>query len=253
MSWRPRGFGYQCAFVIVAAAFLIVPARAQQANIRSVVFYTVKRDRVTDFLAASKEFTAVMAKGGSDRSFSMWESLTGANEYARVVTFTKWADLDRGSEPKMKEQIAELTSIGTRISQCIESSHRVIEEVLPDSSLPQSGDLPKMIRVLRTRVRPDKVGEYLALINADALPAVKKAGWKNYTVAQERFGAPTSEFITVAPMNNWADVDGGFGLHQKTMSAEEYQRFLAKLRALTVENEYNTYRLVPESSYQPAK
>ena len=47
---------------------------------------------------------------------------------------------------------------------CTESWHRVIEEVNPDLSLPDSGKAPTMIRVLVTQVRPDKVNDYLALV-----------------------------------------------------------------------------------------
>jgi hypothetical protein len=124
-------------------ASTIVPALAQQANVRSVTFYSIKPERVGDFLAATKEYAAVMTKGGSERSYSVWHSLTGANEYALVRTYSKWADLDvTGTEPKLKEQAAELQSIASRITQCAESTHRVIEEVLPDFSLPQPGQPP---------------------------------------------------------------------------------------------------------------
>ena len=121
-----RKLCYQCVFAI-AAAVLIAPARAQ--NIRSVRFYTVKPDRVADYLAASKEYVAVLTKGGSDRSFSMWHSLSGANQYALIFPAnTKWANLDAGPDPKMKGQAAaELQSVDTRIIQCVESSRRVIE------------------------------------------------------------------------------------------------------------------------------
>jgi hypothetical protein len=121
-----------------------------------VTFYSIKPERVGDFLAATKEYAAVLAKGGSERSYSVWHSLTGANEYALVRNCSKWAELDvTGPEPKMKEQASDLQSIAARIGQCEESTHREIEESLTDYSLPQTGTAPSMIRVLVTRVRPD--------------------------------------------------------------------------------------------------
>jgi hypothetical protein len=57
-------------------------------------------------------------------------SLTGASEYGLVRTCRKWVEIDAGPEQKMKE--------------CIENSHLVIEEVLPDYSLPQ-GEAVQMI------------------------------------------------------------------------------------------------------------
>jgi hypothetical protein len=252
MMWSQKRARYQCILTLVTAALLITPARAQQANIRSVSFSTIKPDRVSDFIAATKEYAGVMAKGGSERSFSVWHSLTGANEYALVRMYRQWAELDAGPEPKMKEQATQLQGINTRIVACIESSHRVIDEILPDLSFSQS-DPVQMIRVLRTRVRPEKVDEYLAMVKSEVLPAAKKAGLKAFSVAQQRYGAPGTEFISVAGMTNWGDLDGGTWI-QKAMGAEVYQRFLAKLRPLTVESEAIIYRLVPDSSYSaPAK
>jgi hypothetical protein len=248
MSWSQRRASYQWVFAMVAAAALITPARAQQGNIRSVRFYHVKPDRIGDFQGAIKEFNAVLKKGGSNRHYTLWVSLTGATEYARVDYYTKWADLDVVQEPKMKEQAQDLQRIGIRINQCTEGSNRIIDEVLPDLSLPRTAEIPKMVRTLRTRVRPDKVNDYLALVKSEVLPAAKKAGLKEYSLAQTRYGAPISEFLSVAGVNNWADFDGGFGV-QKAMGEEVYQRFLAKLRPLILESEYNVYRFLPDLSY----
>jgi quinol monooxygenase YgiN len=252
MNWRQRRAGFRCVFAFAAAAMLIGPARAQQGNIQSIRFYTVKPDRVGDFLAATKEFAEVAKKGGSERYFFLLHSLTGANEYVRVENFTKWAEIDEtGPEPKMKEQAAQLQSITTRIFQCIESSHRIIDEVQSDLSLPQTGGV-QMLRVLRTRVRPEKANEYMALVKSETLPAAKKAGLKFYTVSQVRYGEPSTEFVSASGLSKWADLDGGLWI-QKSMGEEGYQRFLAKLRPLIIESEAEIYSVVFDSSYQPAR
>jgi hypothetical protein len=247
MSWRPRRFRYQCVFAMVAAAMVISPAQAQ--NIRRIQLATVKPDRVGDFLAAVKESAALEKKGGSERFFSVWHSLTGANEYVLARNYAKWADLDAGPEPKMKDLAAQLQAIGTRITQCIETSHMIVDEVLLDLSLPQTGPI-SMIRVLRSRVKPDKVNEYTALLKSEMLPAMKKAGLKLFAVSQVRYGGPNTEFISVSGINSWADLDGGLPI-QKAMGEEGYQRFLAKLRPLIIESEANVFRFVPDSSYSP--
>ncbi len=249
MIWRQRTFGYACVFTMLAAAMMVAPARAQ--NVRSVTFYTVKPDRTGDFLAATKEYAGLMKKGGSERSFQVWHSVTGANEYAFVRNYAKWAELDVLPETKMKEHEAAVQSIFSRIGGCEESYSRIIDELLPDLSLPQTGGV-QMIRVLRTRVRPDRVSEYMALVKNEVLPAAKKAGLKVYGVSQVRYGAPSSEFISVAGLNNWADLDRGTWI-QKTMGEEGYQRFLAKVLPLIIESEVNVYRFVPDSSYSPAR
>jgi len=238
---------------MAAIAALIAPAWAQQRNIRGVRFYRVKPDRIGDFQAGVKEYNAVLQKAGSDRYYSMWTSLTGLNEYARVDYYSKWAELDItvALDPKLKEQAVDLQRIGNRIIQCTESSHRIIEEVLPDLSLPVAKEIPKLVRTFRTRVRPDKVNDYLALVKSEILPAIKKSGVKDYSVAQARYGAPTTEFLSVVGLNKWADLDEPFGV-QKAMGAEEYRQFLSKIRPLVLENEYNVYRFERDLSYMSA-
>jgi hypothetical protein len=232
---------------VVAALF--TPASAQDGNIRSVTLYTVKPDRIGDFQAEVKEYNAVLAKGGSTRYGSAWVSLTGPREYALVSYRTKWADLEPSADPKMKDQAADLARIGVRITDCTESSRRIIDEIKPEFSL-TSGEMPKMIRVLVTDVRPDKIGDYLDVAKNEILPAVKKGGVKDYNFAARRFGAPSTEFISVAGMNSWADFDGEFGA-EKGLGKEGYQALVAKIRTLITSSQYDVYRFDPDLSYLP--
>jgi hypothetical protein len=250
MRLNPIGVVCQCIFAVGVAAALVTPAPAQVGNIRSVTFYTVKPDRVGDFEAEIKAYNAVLAKGGSTQYGSVWLSLTGPREYALAIYYTKWADLDAGPDPKMKDQAGALARISERIFDCTESRHRKIEEVQPDLSLPPSGEIPKMIRVLVTDVRPDKVNEYLDLVKNEILPAAQKGGLKDYSVAQARYGAPNTEITSVAGLNNWADFDGGFGV-EKGLGHDGYQALLVKVRALIVQSQADVYRFQPDLSYLP--
>ncbi len=110
------------------------PASAQDANIRSVTFYTVKPDRIGDFQAEVKEYNAILAKAGSDRYSTIWVSLTGPYEFARVQMYSKWADLDNtiGNDPKLKDQAADLARASFRIIECTSSWRREIQVVNPD-------------------------------------------------------------------------------------------------------------------------
>jgi quinol monooxygenase YgiN len=242
----------QTVFAVAVAATPATLLKAQQpnANIRSVTFYTVKPDRLADFQAAIKEFNAIAKKAGSTHYYTIWHSLTGPNEYLRAENFTSWADLDAGADPKLKEQAVEMRVISNRIIQCTESSHRSIDEVVPELSLPQSPEIPKMIRVLQTKVKPDKVGEYLELYKSEVLPAVKKSGLTFYDLAQSRYGSASTQFVSVAGLNSWSNLDGGFGA-EKAMGKEGYQRFLVKIRPFIVESEYNIFSFMPALSYVP--
>jgi hypothetical protein len=227
----------QCAFAMVVVAALVTSASAQDGNIRSVTLYTVKPDRVGDFQAEIKDK-------------SVWLSLTGPREYALVSYRNKWADLDAGADPKMKDQAADLARISVRIVDCTESSRRIVDEINPDLSLPPSNDVPKMIRVLVTDVRPDKIGDYLDLMKNEILPAYKKGGVKDYNFAARRFGAPSTEFISVAGMNSWADFDGEFGA-EKGFGKEGYKALVAKVRTLITSSQFDVYRFEPDLSYMP--
>jgi hypothetical protein len=240
----------QCIFAMAVVAALASSASAQDGTIRSVTLYTVKPDRVGDFQAEIKEYNAVLAKGGSTRYDSVWVSLTGPREYALVSYRDKWADLDAGADPKMKDQAADQARIGLRIIACTESSRRIIDEIKPELSLPDSGEVPKMIRVLVTDVRPDKIGDYLDLMKNEILPAVKKGGVKDYTFASRRFGAPNTQFISVAGMNSWADFDGEFGA-EKGLGKEGYKALVAKVRMLITSSQYDVYRFESDLSYLP--
>lgn len=249
MTSHVRGVVCQCILALAAAAALVSTVSAQ-GNIRSVTFYTVKPDRIGDFQAEIKEFNAIYAKGGSTNYTSVWVSLTGPREYARVSYYTKWAELDAGPDPKLKDQAGDLARLSTRIIDCTESSRRIIEEVQPDLSLPPSQELPKMIRVLVTEVRPDKYREYLGLVKSDVLPAAQKGGLKTYIFAEVRDGAPNTSVSSVVAMDSWADLDGDFGV-EKGLGKDGYQALLSKIRPLIVSSEANIYRYQPDLSYLP--
>jgi hypothetical protein len=232
----------------VAAA--LVPSASAQGNIRSVTFYTVKPDRVGDFQTEIKEYHALKAKAGSTEYSSSWLSVTGPRTYALVTYYTKWADLDAGADPKMKDQAADVARITERILDCTESRRRIIEEVNPDLSLPDSGKVPTMIRVLVTDIRPEKYNDYLALIKSNILPGIKKSGQKDYSIAESRYGAPSTQITSVVGFNNWADLDEGIGA-RKALGKEGYQSLLAKVRPLIVSSQSDVYRFQPDLSYLP--
>jgi hypothetical protein len=250
MTSHLRSVVCQCILALGVTTALVTSASAQVGNIRSVTFYTVKPDRIGDFQAEIKAYNAVYAKGGSTNYSSVWVSLTGPRVYARVSYYTKWAELDAGPDPKLKEQAADVARIGTRIIDCTESWHRIIEEIQPDLSLPPSDDMPKMIRVLVTDVRPDKYKEYLDLVKSDILPAAKKGELKVYGFAETRYGGPNTRVSSVVGMDNWAALDSEFGV-EKGLGKEGYQNLLGKVRPLIVSSEATIYRYEPDLSYLP--
>jgi quinol monooxygenase YgiN len=241
----------QCILAAGVAAALVTSASAQNGNIQSVTFYTVKSDRVGDFQAEIKELNALYAKGGSTNYASMWVSLTGTREFVRASYYQKWAELDVMSDPKLKDEAADIARVAERIYACTESRRRIIAEIQPDLSLNTATEMPKMIRVLTTDVRPEKYKEYLALVKSDILPAAQKGGLKLYEFSETRYGGPNTQVSSVVNMDSWADLDGDFGV-QKGLGKDGYQALMEKVRPLIVQSVVNEYRFLPEISYLPA-
>src|SRR5438128_2091632 len=123
-------------FTLAAVAGFAASAWAQPPALRSVTSYHVKADRVADFQGAIKEYNAVLKSAAYGKGDSMWTSATGPIEYLRVQYYAKYAEMDVTRDPQLKEQAADLTRIGARIIQCTDRSQRIIEQVLPDLSLP---------------------------------------------------------------------------------------------------------------------
>jgi hypothetical protein len=167
--------------------------------------------------------------------------------------YSKWADLDNtiDKDPKLKDQQADLARLSTHIIECTSSWRREIEVVNPELSLPDSGNEPKMIRVLVTQVRPEKYRDYLEFEKNVILPAIKKSGAKDYNFADVHFGTAGPTFISVVGMDNWADLDSGVGA-EKGVTKEEYQALVDQAHSLIVSSNFLIYRYEPDLSYLPA-
>jgi len=246
---KPTRRSWALAALVMTAASFTAVAQPATPTLRSSSFYTVKPDRVGDFLAATKEYADLVRSNGGERHFSLWVSQTGEHEYVLVRYHSKWADLDTAQDPKLKDVAPRLTAVTARIMSCVEKYRRVIQALEPDLSLPMTSTPPPMVRVLRTWVRPDKVGDYRALVKSDILPAAKKSGVKVYGVSSVRIGGATNEFNSVLGLEKWADMDGAGPIVTGMGGREAYNKFLVKLRPLVTRTEYQVYRLLKDQSY----
>ena len=75
--------------------------------------------------------------------------------------------------PPATSSNAELARINTRIVACFESTTTLVLELLSELSTPQPSEPPTLLRIARTRIRPDKVDEWKAIVTRDreAIPA----------------------------------------------------------------------------------
>lgn len=240
-------FHRRIVLTLAAAIVCSAPAWAQRQPIRRVLMSNVKPDRVADFEAAVKQYNEVYAKIPGVRSATMFQSLTGPHQYVLVRDYDKWADLDPGPISKAISENAELARINLRIGSCLESSTMLLEELLPELSMPRPDGPPQLIRLARSRIRPDKTAEFEAIVKDELLPAHRKAGSKSFNVRRVRFGGPTNDYYVSTRLSGWADV--ATDPIRKTMGNEAYQRMVAKLTAITLQRELNVYRFRADLSY----
>ena len=239
------------AIALAAVAALAAPALAQQApKYRAIVTYKVKADRYGDFQAAVKEQAALLKESHSDRGRTFWAAQSGPREYVAVRYFNTLAELDTRPDPALKDRQAAAARIGDRIMQCTESMSRTIEALQPDLSLSGTPEIPKMVRVIRTVVKPERVADYTALFAAEIVPAAKKAGVQTYSTGRTRFGGPSSEFRSAMGISSWAEMDSPPPV-QKAMGDEAFKKFQEKLATMVVESDFNVYGYMPELSYVP--
>lgn len=217
-------------------------ASAQEATLRVIASYRVKPDRTGDFEAEAKEYNAVLKKAGATHSFLIWSSASGPNVVARVDDYKKFADMDLtpARDPKLKDYAADLARINSRIVDCFAEWDRVVYRMRPDLSLPPAKEIPKMVRVLKTQILPDKVAEYIAL-KKENLAALKSENPRGYWVARAAFGASAWEFITVEGFDTWADLD--------RPPAPAPDTNVNKMQLTQSVRQWDVYRFRPELSY----
>jgi quinol monooxygenase YgiN len=235
--------------VFTAAVALSSPVWAQRPVIRRVTMATIKPGRVTEFVAAVKEYNSAYAKVPGVRARGMFQSLSGPQQFVLVRDAEKWSDLDPGTVSKAISGNAELARLNMRMVNCIESQMNLVEVLLPALSTPTRPDAPpKMIRLARSRVQPSKTKEFEALVQNELLPAYMKAGAKSFTVRRVRFGGPTNDYYISTRLEDWADLENTL---QKSMGDAAYNALVTKLTALTISREINIYRFRDDLSFSP--
>jgi hypothetical protein len=231
---------------------IAVPAFSQAPPaIRAITHMRIKPDKIGDWIAAEKDFAALVKKAGSDRGYTIWQALTGPREYIMVRYYSKWAELDVINDPKMAEHAGAMAGIMARINAATESSWREIHSMEPALTLPRTAEMPKMIRTARMTVANGKWDEVIDTLKTVTLPAMKTAGVTAYGVGRVRYGAGTNQLLTHTGFNSWADLDGPTPI-EKSAGRDAYLKYAAKMGTLTTRTEWTIYRFRDDLSYIPA-
>jgi len=241
---------YKGILAVFVLATISAPAWAQ-GEIRTVTHIRIKPDKGGDFVAAVRDLVALHTKAGTDRTYTTWQALSGPREYVEVSYSSKWAELDQTADPKMKDHAAAMAALSARLNACAESLETEIHVMVPELTSPRSAEIPRLVRTGRTTVAPGKMTEALDLFKNEVAPAWKKGGVAAFGVARVRYGAPNNQIHTFTAMNGWADLDGPTPA-EKGMGSDAFQKFQAKIGAVTLRTEWTLYRYRPEMSYASA-
>lgn len=169
----------------------------------------------------------------------------GAIGISNGVVLQLYAEME---EQTATQTIPAMAAAFKRSPNCIESVETVIEQVMPKLSIKRSGAMPPMVRVLRTRVRPDKAAEFMALVNNEVMPGMKKGGAGFYTFSRVSFGPRGQEFTPVMPVNGWADLDQPNPL-RKALGEEGFQKLSAKRASIALSSDSEICRYRADLSY----
>jgi hypothetical protein len=113
----------------------------------------------------------------------------------------------------------------------------------------EAGGPTTRLLVTETRIKPDKIADWLALQRGEVVPALKKAGVKQYTVFQTLIG-DTNDFVVVRPLPSFTEFDGASPL-ERALGADKAAALIAKLRACedsvhrSIENRHDDLYLDP--------
>jgi len=112
---------------------------------------------------------------------------------------------------------------------------------------------PALVLVQDFHVIPGKNGEFANIMTMEYLPAMRKAGVKDFWVYNVNLGdAPGGTVSVVRVIANYAELDpqpGGGLLVRGGLTQEQAQQLNARRAALISSTETNVYRYVPDLSY----
>jgi hypothetical protein len=242
----------QGTYTVVLLAGLIGASPAMQAqpaaSIQSVTTYRVKPDRVTEWQDLRKQVVAIYKKAGLDNNSTVWMSQSGPLEYGVARYYSKWAELDAGPSPKLKEHTADLRGLNSRMMQCVESMERRLGTVMDWSLRGSPSEMPKMVSVMKVTVRQGHLDPYLELAKSESMPAYKKSGAKLVLHVRPVYGSSTNEATVITAMDGWAARDETHPL-VKALGEDGFAALTKKYNEHVVRRESTVYRYMPALSY----
>jgi hypothetical protein len=141
------------------------------------------------------------------------------------------------------------TAYQAKLRQMQVSQRTFVQTLRPDLSLHSSlSALPPRVVMQTLQLINDKGNDFTKVMTDDFLPNYKKSGVKDLWVYATTFGGPANQFMVLAPINKYADLDRANPVQIANQAAA-----VARRQALIVTQENDILAVVPDLSYGAPK
>jgi len=239
------------AVAVFAACSLSVLAQGSPQKVRFAVI-KVKPDMGGESRDMVAAVTAAYKKAGVPWRH-VWEpgGFGDGTKVLTVVPMVKKSDWD--SLPFISAMgEAEFQQYAAKASKTFTSVEYSVELSRPEISI-DSGTIPPFILLATVTVAYGKEGAWESKTRTEVLPALKKAGVKEYWVTRNMYGGESTSTYTIATgISSLADLEEGSAV-QRAMGPEAYQRFRESLIGIVTSVKLEAFRYASELSYTASK
>ncbi len=239
-----------CALAGALAVLGGVAAYGQDApDLIRVSQYKIRANGAYEFAEGIKMVNDAHKKAGTPWRRA-WQTSAFGETYTGVIgtPVKNLAQFD-GPGPMAGLSAADSVKYQTLMRNSVESAHHILIRYAPELSL-RSGTMnePKFARVVKVVVKPGKFAEYEDAVRTILLPALQKAGIKDYWVYRTLLGGATGEYTLMAPVMKWAEIDPWLSL-EKILGASS-KVYMARVAETVDRGESVVWATVPELSYR---
>jgi hypothetical protein len=172
--------------------------------------------------------------------------------FVAVQPVTSMAQFDQpGAVPRVLGQEGA-ARYAAKVRAMIVSQKQILQTLQPAMSIQsQSTEIAGLLVVEEIQLHPDKGAAFAELITSQMIPALKKAGVKDYWVFSDTWGGSLGSRTIVEPIANYAGLEPGQaqGRLARVLGAQAAQKINAQRNALIQHADRTVLRLVPELSF----
>lgn len=236
----------------VGAAFLTNVLVAQQAPFLRIARVQLKPERIAEYVELQKKVTDAYKKTGVTRSVFQAAGFGEAAVVAAVTPVKSMAEFDKPviqaamGEGAYQQYMARAGNAVTKVTY--EIAQPVPELSLGDGSLPEtltSGE--GFLVVAQILVVPGKEAQFEQSVKDQLIPALKKAGVKNYWAHRVIMGGPTNHYRISSVAKSLGELDKGT-MARRALGEAAFEKYRQSLTGILQSVTYETYKYLPEVS-----